>query len=84
MIQLFYLQLTSILSTKFRVNWLFGSGEVQSRFSKWQQRQPFWISDRNGFSYFDIQVSAIRLTKFRDSWPFGSGEVQNSIPGWRS
>ena len=49
----FNLQVTSILPMKFRVSWPFGSGEkVQNRFSKWQLRQPSWISDQNIFSYF--------------------------------
>ena len=38
-----------ILSTKFRVNWRFMSGEeAEKRFSSWW---PSWISDRNNFSY---------------------------------
>ena len=43
-------QVTPSLPTKFRVNWLFGSGEeAQNIFSRWW---PSWISDRNVFIYF--------------------------------
>ena len=46
---IFYLQVAPIRPTKFRVNWLFGSGEEQNRFSRWW---PSWISDWNDFIYF--------------------------------
>ena len=45
----FDLTVAPILPTKFQVNWPFGSGEVQNRFSRWQ---PSWISDQNDFTYF--------------------------------
>ena len=49
----FYLQVTPILSTKFQVNWPFGSGqEAKNRFSRWWPLRPSWISDWNDFSYF--------------------------------
>ena len=39
-----------MLSTKFGVNWPFGSGEeAKNRFLEWR---PSWILDRNDFSYF--------------------------------
>ena len=48
---IFDLQVTSILSMKFRVNWPFGSGEkVQNKFSTSLLGQPSWIFDQNGFS----------------------------------
>ena len=31
------------LSTKFPINWTFGSGEDQNRFLRWQPWQPSWI-----------------------------------------
>ena len=41
-----------MLSTKFRVNWPFGSEiEAKNRFSRWRLS---WISDRNDLSYFLI------------------------------
>ena len=46
---IFDLQVTPMLSTKFQVNWPFGSGEAKNRFSRWR---PSCISDRNDFSYF--------------------------------
>ena len=42
-----------MLTTKFWVNWPFGSGEeAKNRFSRWPLWQPSWISDRNDFNYF--------------------------------
>ena len=53
---IFDLQVTSMILTKFQVHWPFDSGEeAKSRFSRWL---PFWISDRNDFSYFDLSVSS--------------------------
>ena len=52
---IFDLQVIPMLPTKFRVNWPFGSGEeAKNRFSTWSPRlwRPFWIFDRNDFSYF--------------------------------
>ena len=47
---IFDLQVTTILPSKFEVNWPFGSGEeAKNRFSRWR---PSWISDRQDFSYF--------------------------------
>ena len=46
---IFDLQVTSMLPTKFGVNWPFGSVEAKNRFSRWW---PSWISDWNDFSYF--------------------------------
>ena len=47
------LQITRMLPTKFRVKWLFNSGEeAKNRFSRWLSWRPSWISDRDDFSYF--------------------------------
>ena len=46
---IFDLQGTPMLSSKFGVNWPFGSEEGKNRFSRWR---PAWISDRHNFSYF--------------------------------
>ena len=53
----FYLQVTLMLPTKFRVNkWSFSSEEVKkNRFSRWP---PSWISNRKDFSYFYINMSS--------------------------
>ena len=54
----FDLQVTTMLPTKFRISWLFGSGEeAKNRFSRWPSWRPSWISDRNDFSYFFIYKS---------------------------
>ena len=50
---MFDLQITPMLPTKFQVNWPFGLGEeAENRFSIWPPWWPFWISDKNDFSYF--------------------------------
>ena len=49
----FHLQVIPMLSTKFRVNWPFDSGEeAKNRFSRWPPWRPSWIFDRNNFSFF--------------------------------
>ena len=50
---IFDLQVTPMLSSKFLVNWPFGSGEeAKNRFSRWRPQRPSWISDRHDFHYF--------------------------------
>ena len=50
---IFDLQVTLMLPTKFRVNWLFGLGEeAKNRFSRWPPWRLSWISDLHDFSYF--------------------------------
>ena len=50
---IFDLQVTTMLPSKFGVNWPFGSGEEEKkRFSRWLPWRPSWISDRHDFSYF--------------------------------
>ena len=51
-IAIFDLQVTLMLPTKFRVNWLLGLEEVKNRFSRWLSWRPSWISDWHDFSYF--------------------------------
>ena len=49
----FHLQVTPMLSTKFRVNWPFDSGEeAKNRFSRWPPWRPSWIFDRNDLAFF--------------------------------
>ena len=52
---IFDLQVTLMLPTRFRVNWLLGLGEeAKNRFSRcppWPWR-PTWITDRHDFNYF--------------------------------
>ena len=48
-----YIQVTPMLSIKFRVNWPFGSGEeAKNKFSRWRLWRPSWILDQNDFSCF--------------------------------
>ena len=66
---IFDLQVTLMLSTKFRVNWPFSSGEeAKNRFSSWP---PTWISDRNDFSYF-----------WSTSHPDASYQFSNKLALW--
>ena len=52
-LNIFYLQVTLMLHTKFKVNWPFGLGdEPKNRVSRWLPWRPSLISDRNDFSYF--------------------------------
>ena len=70
---IFYLQVATVLSTKLRVNWPFGSGDVQTRFTRWWLWQPFCILHRNDFRYFlstshpniSYQVSSQLAIRFR-------------------
>ena len=75
-LDIFYLQVSLMLPTKFRVNWPFPSGEAaKNRFSRWPPWQQSWISNRDDLSYFLIyQVTAMLLIKFQVNKPFGSGE----------
>ena len=48
LLAIFDLQVTSMILTKFQVNWPFCS-EVKNRFSRWLPWPPSWISNRNNF-----------------------------------
>ena len=49
----FDLQVTSMILTKFQVNWPSGSGEeAKNRFSRWPTWRPSRISYRYHFCYF--------------------------------
>ena len=48
----FDLQIITMFSTKFRVNWPFSSKEAKNRFSRWPPWWPSWISNREDFCYF--------------------------------
>ena len=72
MLPIFDLQVTSLLPTKFQVNWLFGSGEeAKNRFSRWQPWRPSWISNQNNFSYL-----------WSKSHPDASYHVSNQLAFW--
>ena len=63
----FDLQVATILTTKVRVIWAFGSGEeVQNRFLRWWPWPPSWISDQNDFNYsFYLQITPLLPTNFQ-------------------
>ena len=66
---IFDLQVTLMLSTKFRVNWPFSSGEeAKNRISSWPRT---WISDRDDFSYF-----------WSTSHPDASYQFSNKLALW--
>ena len=75
----FYLQVTPMLPTKFRVNWPFSSEEEEkNRFSRWP---PSWISDWSNFSYFYIYKSSrcfLPIIKSTDIWFRKISEKKNS------
>ena len=76
---IFELQDTLILSTRFQVNWPFGSEEeALNTFSRGRSWRASWTSDRKDLAIFNLKLVPIRPTSFRVDWPFGSGEeVQN-------
>ena len=45
------LQVAATLPSKFWVSWTFGSEEEQNKFSRRWPCWPYWISNRNSFSY---------------------------------
>ena len=60
----FDLQATSMIITKFQVNWPFSSGEeAKNRFSRW----PSWISYWNDLATFDLQVTLMFPTNFEST-----------------
>ena len=72
---IFYLQVTSMLPTKFQVNWPFKSEEeeAKNRFSKWR---PSGISIGTLLAIFDLQVTMMLPIKFQSSWPFGKKKIE--------
>ena len=61
---IFYLQVTLMLPTKFRVNWRFGSGEeVKNRFARYLGFPIGTI-----LANFDLQVTLMLPTKFQAFW----------------
>ena len=65
-------QVTLMLPTKFRVNWLLGLGEeAKNRFSRWPPWLPPWIYDWHDFSYF-----------WSTSHPNASYQVSSKLAFW--
>ena len=68
---IFDLQVTSMILTKFQVNWPFGSAdEVKTDFQDGRLRFPIKMI----FTIFDLHVTLMLPTKLRVNWPFGSRE----------
>ena len=62
------LLVTLMLSTKFQVDWPFGSGEEEKkRFSRWLPYLGFSI--RKILTIFYLQVTLMLPTKFQVNWP---------------
>ena len=85
----FDLPVTSMLPTKFRVNFPFASGEeAKNRFSRWSPWRPSWMSNRTILVIFDLQVTPMLPTKFKVNKPFESREeAKNSFsrrPPWKT
>ena len=81
---IFYLQVTLMLLTKFRVSLPFDSGEAKNRFSRLPPWRPSWIPIGTILAIFDLQVTPMLLTKFRVNWPLGSGvEANNRFSRWQ-
>ena len=60
---IFHLQVTSMILTKFQVNWHFGSGEVvKNIFSKWR---PSCFTIGMILAISDLPVTPMLPTKFR-------------------
>ena len=84
----FDLQVTSMILTKFQVNWPFGSGEAAKiDFQAGHHGGHLGFSIRTILAIFDLPVTPMLLTKFRVNWPFGSGEEAIKIfsrwPPWQ-
>ena len=68
---IFDLQVTPMLSSKFRVNWPFDSGKkVKHRFSRWHGRHGGHNELPIGtiLDIFYLQVALMLPTKFRVNW----------------
>ena len=65
---IFDLQVTTMILTKFQVNWPLGSGEeVKNRFSRWPSWQPSWIPIGTSLVIFDLPVTPMLPTKFEST-----------------
>ena len=75
---IFDLEVTSIILTKFQVNWPFGSAEAKNRFSRFL---GFLIGTI--LAIFELQVSPMLPINFGDNWPFCSEEeAKNRFSRW--
>ena len=70
-----------MLSSKFQVNWPFGSGEeVKNIFSRWGHGGNLGFPIRSILATFDVQVALMLPTKFRVNLSRGVGGDHNSSP----
>ena len=68
---IFDLQVTLMLSTKFRVSWSFGSGEeVKTDFQGGGHGGHLGFPIRTILAMFYLQVTPMLPTKFPVNWPF--------------
>ena len=65
-----------MLPTKFQVNWPFGSGGRQKRFSRWLPFSHLGFPIGLILAIFDLQVTLMLPAKFQVNRPFASGEKQ--------
>ena len=73
--KLFFIYVTLMLSTRFRVDWPGVSGEEEkNRFSSWGQWWSSWFTIGMILAILDPQVTQMLPTKFKIYWPFSSGE----------
>ena len=81
----FDLQVTPMLSSKFGVNWPFGSGkEAKIDFQDGCHGGHLGFSIGTILVIFDLQVTPMLPSKFGVNWPFGSGEeAKNRFSRWR-
>ena len=77
---IFDLQVTTLVTTKFQVNWSFDLGEEAIDF---QDGGHLGFLIGMIFAIFDLQVTPMLLTKFQVKWPFDSGEeAKNRFSRW--
>ena len=73
-----------MLSTKFQVNWSFGSGLKQKiDFQDGHHGSHLGFMTGTILANFDLQVTMMLPTKFQVNWPFGSRrEAKNRFSRW--
>ena len=82
LVDIFDLQGTPMLPTKFQVNWPFDSGE-ETKNRLFQDGGHLGFPIRTILAIFDLQVTLMLPTKFGVNWPFCSGErVKNRFSRW--
>ena len=75
-----------MLSSKFGVNWPFGSREEAKKidFQDYRHGGHFRFAIGTILATFDLQVTLMLPSKFGVNWPFGSGEeAKNRFSRWR-